>query len=55
MCVGVSTVSVMFHFRKKAAVAESFRAASVLILPRRSVRHFRAMSGKAYPPNSSGH
>ena len=54
MCGGFSSVSVMFHFRKMAAVAESFRAASVLILPRRSARHFRAMSGKAHPPNSSG-
>jgi len=54
MCGGFSTVSVMFHFHKKAAVAETFRAASVLMLPRRSARHFRTMSCKAHPPNSSG-
>jgi hypothetical protein len=54
MCGKFSTVSVIFHFRKKAAVAETFCTASVHILPRKSARHFRAMSGKAHPLNSSG-
>ena len=47
---GFSTTSVRFHVRRKAAVAEVFCAANVLILPRRSARHFRATSGNAHPP-----
>ena len=54
ICGGFSTASVMFHFRKKEAVAETFFAANVHVLPRRSARHFRAMSGKAHPPCSFG-
>jgi hypothetical protein len=54
ICGEYSTASVMFHFRKKAAVAETFCAVNVHILPSRSARHFRAMSGKAHPPCSFG-
>jgi len=38
MFEGFSTVSFMFHFLKRAAVAETFCAANILILPRRSAR-----------------
>ena len=51
LCGGFSTASVMFHFRKKEAVADTC-AANVHIPPRRSARYFRAMSGKAHPPCS---
>jgi hypothetical protein len=34
-----STTSVRFHVRKKAAVAETYCAANVHILPRTSARH----------------
>ena len=54
ICWGFSTASVMFHFRKKAAVPETFCAANVHILPWRNARQFRAMSGKAHPPSSFG-
>jgi hypothetical protein len=55
ICGGCSTASVMLHFRKKAAVSEILCAANVHIFPRRSARHFRAMSGKAHPSCSFGH
>jgi len=51
---GFSTVSVRFHVRRKAAVAELFCAANVHSLLRRSARHFRTMLGNAHPPWSFG-